>query len=101
MSINEVLKQKKSINLLADSDKISTFDCQMTKVFNIYNLKGFNMYDFSKKKVRKNGVVIDKYPLGLELKDVLGYDRGLVYDVYNDAFTYSELKDALIGEVKN
>lgn len=53
------------------------------------------IYNFAGKKVRKNGKVLDKYGLALELREVLGYNRSLCYVIYNNQFSYQELKHRL------
>ena len=53
------------------------------------------IYDFSKPKVRKNGKVLNKFELGNELKKILGNKMGLIYEKYNNIYTYAELKEEL------
>jgi len=55
--------------------------------------KKFTNYDFSRPRVRKNGIVLDKFALARELDSFCPL---LHWRVFYDTFTYVELREQLI-----
>lgn len=57
-------------------------------------------FDFSKKRVKQNGSVMSKFDMGYTIENNGNHYRGLSITPYESAWSYEEVKTALLGHLE-
>lgn len=64
------------------------------------NQKKHYTFDFSKKRVKENGSVMSKFDMGYTIENTGNYYKGLSITLYESAWSYEEVKTALLEHLE-
>ena len=64
------------------------------------NQKKQYTFDFSKKRVKENGSVMSKFDMGYTIENNGNYYKGLSITLYESAWSYEEVKTALLEHLE-
>ena len=64
------------------------------------NQKKHYTFDFSKKRVRENGSVMSKFDMGYTIQNTGNFYKGLAIACYESAYSYEEVKTALLEHLE-
>ena len=64
------------------------------------NQKKHYTFDFSKKRVKENGLVMSKFDMGYTIENTGNHYKGLSITLYESAWSYEEVKTALLEHLE-
>lgn len=64
------------------------------------NQKKHYTFDFSKKRVKENGSIMSKFDMGYTIENTGNYYKGLAIILYESAWSYEEVKTALLEHLE-